>query len=140
MNVLVDTPIWSLALRRQPKAISSHEDVLKSELAELIKEGRAALVGPVRQELLSGIKEQAHFDRIREYLQGFPDPALQKEDYEEAAQCSNTCRARGVASSHVDMLLCAVAIRRGWTIFSPDGDFRHYLRVLPIRLHQARPA
>jgi predicted nucleic acid-binding protein len=138
VSVLIDTPIWSLALRRRPNAITSHQNVLKNEFAALIQEGRATLLGPVRQELLSGIKEEAQFNRIREYLQGFPDPTLQLEDFEHAAKCSNQCRARGVAHSPVDMLLCAVAIRRNWKLFTPDGDFKHYATVLPIHLHQAR--
>lgn len=138
MSVLIDTPIWSLALRRRPHAISSHESALKAELAALIQEGRATLLGPVRQELLSGIREETQFNRIREYLQAFPDPTLQLEDFEQAAQCSNQCRAKGIAHSPVDMLLCAVAIRRDWALFSPDRDFKHYAGALQLRLHRPR--
>ncbi|MFO7766132.1 MAG: hypothetical protein R6V33_06850 [Pelovirga sp.] len=54
MNVLVDTCIWSLALRRK----KSEQDAVVNELGELISEGRAQLIGPIRQELLSGIKNK----------------------------------------------------------------------------------
>lgn len=138
MSVLIDTPIWSLALRRRPGVMSSHESRLKTELAALVQEGRAILLGPVRQELLSGIREEAQSKRIREHLQAFPDPALQLEDFEQAARCSNQCRAKGIAPSPVDMLLCAAAIRHNWEIFTSDGDFKHYSKVLQIRLHQPR--
>ena len=54
MMVLVDTPVWSLALRRRPEHLSRSQQVLASALAELIREGRVQMVGPIRQELLSG--------------------------------------------------------------------------------------
>ena len=57
MRVLVDTPIWSLALRRRTR---TPDDPATAELASLIQDGRAALIGPVRQELLSGIRERVH--------------------------------------------------------------------------------
>jgi predicted nucleic acid-binding protein len=138
VNVLVDTPVWSLALRRQPKAVNAREHSLKSELTELIREGRAELLGAVRQELLSGLREEAQFNRIREYLQGFSDPTLHADDYEEAARCSNICRAKGIATSPVDMIICASALKRDWSIFTPDQDFRRYGKFLPIKLHQPR--
>jgi predicted nucleic acid-binding protein len=140
VSVLIDTPIWSLALRRRPNAISSHENALKSELAALIQEGRATLLGPVRQELLSGIREEVQFNRIREYLQGFPDPSLHINDFEEAARCSNLCRTAGIATSQVEMLLCAAAIRRDWRVFTPDTDFMRYAKILPVRIHRPRDA
>ena len=55
MNVLVDTSVWSLALRRKRETLGDNERVLVRELSELIREGRAKVVGLVRQELLSGI-------------------------------------------------------------------------------------
>ena len=55
MNILVDTSVWSLALRRKTESLNATERFLVAELSELIREGRARLVGLVRQELLSGI-------------------------------------------------------------------------------------
>jgi hypothetical protein len=66
MMVLVDTPVWSLALRRRPKHLSGSQPGLANALAELIREGRAQMVGPIRQELLSGIREEAQFKKIRD--------------------------------------------------------------------------
>jgi hypothetical protein len=59
MMVLVDTPVWSLALRRKPDDLNPRQRQLTETLAELIREGRVQLLGPVRQELLSGIREEA---------------------------------------------------------------------------------
>jgi predicted nucleic acid-binding protein len=137
MMVLVDTPIWSLALRRRPEHLRGSQQALTDVLAELIREGRAQMLGPIRQELLSGIREEAQFKKIRDYLRAFHDPSLEAEDYEDAAHMSNQCRSRGIAGSPADFLICAAAYRRGWSILTIDRDFRNYAAVLPVRLHPA---
>jgi len=135
MMVLVDTPVWSLALRRRPDHLSGSQQNLANVLTELIREGRVQLVGPIRQELLSGIREDAQFKKIRDYLRAFREPSLEAEDYEDAARMSNQCRSRGIAGSPVDLLICAAAHRRGWAILTTDQDFQNYASVLPVRLH-----
>ena len=135
MNVLVDTSLWSLAFRRRPTDLNKHERRLVAELAELIRDGRARIIGLVRQELLSGVKREAQFDELREILAAFPDEPVSTADHEEAAKTSNACQAKGVASSVVDMLICAVARHRGMSIFTTDPDFVTYARVLPLKLH-----
>jgi predicted nucleic acid-binding protein len=134
MNVVVDTSVWSLALRRRQSDLNSKEQQLTKTLAQLIRENRVQLLGPVRQELLSGLREQNHSDRLRDYLRAFPEPNIQSEEYEEAAQMSNQCRVQGIAGSGIDFLICSVARRRHWTIFTTDGDFARYAKVLPIQV------
>jgi predicted nucleic acid-binding protein len=138
MNVLVDTSVWSLALRRQARHLSSAERLLVHELRELIQEGRVRLLGLVRQELLSGIKTSTQFEKLKDTLRAFADEPLDTTDYEAAAKASNECRARGIAVSVVDILICAVAIKRNLLIFTADPDFRNYARVLPVKLHTPR--
>lgn len=135
MDVLVDTPIWSLVLRRKQADLSAREQKTTQALTEVIRDGRAQLVGVVRQELLSGIREEDRFKKLREYLRAFDDPALETEDYEEAAQMHNRCRARGIAGSAIDFLICAVASRRNWQIFTTDQDFQQYDRILRLKLY-----
>ena len=96
------------------------------------------MIGPVRQELLSGIKTDAQYEKLRVALQVFPDEPLQTPDYELAAKASNDCRTKGVVVSPVDVLICATALAREWNIFTTDPDFRNYAKILPIRLHKAR--
>jgi predicted nucleic acid-binding protein len=91
------------------------------------------LVGAVRQELLSGIREDTQFERLRSHLGPFRDAQLKAEDYEEAAHMSNRCRSRGIAGSSIDFLICATAHRR-WAIFTIDRDFERFAEVLPLRL------
>jgi predicted nucleic acid-binding protein len=138
MNVLIDTSVWSLALRRKNESLSTNERFLVAELSELIREGRARMIGLVRQELLSGIKATEQYEKLRLHLRSFPDEVVDTSDYEEAAKAGNRCRAKGVVVSIVDILLCAVANKRLWTIFTTDPDFSSYAKVLPLRIHAPR--
>jgi predicted nucleic acid-binding protein len=135
MNVLVDTGVWSLALRRRHFSL----DPAALELRELIREGRAHLIGPFRQEVLSGIREKAQFDRLRAHLREFPDLPVQTADHERAAEFFNVCRSRGVQGSNTDFVICAIADRYGMAILATDGDFPLYAPHLPIQLHVPRP-
>ena len=138
MLVLVDTSIWSLALRRIVSDLNPRERRLVSALQELIGDGRAQIIGPVRQELLSGIRDETAFRRLRTELRAFDEPPLDISDYEEAAQIHNQCRSQGIAGSAIDFLICAAAFRRKWQIFSTDQDFTHYARVVPLNLYQIK--
>ena len=135
MNLLVDTPVWSLALRRKQADLSPREEQVTQALAEVIRDGRAQLVGVVRQELLSGIREEDRFRKLRDYLRAFDDPPLEAGDYEEAAQMHNRFRARGIAGLAIDFLICAMASRRNWQIFTTDQDFERYRRVLGLKMY-----
>lgn len=134
MKVLVDTSVWSLALRRERPA----DDALVRELAELIDEQRVVMIGPVRQELLSGMRQAAQFDRLREHLRAFPDLPLAETDYEQAAEFFNLCRSKGVQGSNTDFLLCAAAVNHQLAILTVDRDFALFAGHLPIALHQSR--
>lgn len=133
MKVLVDTSVWSLALRRQPRAGPGSPVV--DELRSLVDEGRVAMIGPVRQELLSGLRTEAAFVQLRDHLRPFADEPLTTADYERAAEHFNTCRAAGVQGSNTDFLICAAAERRRLAILTTDRDFVRFAELLPIALH-----
>jgi len=128
MKILVDTSVWSLALRRQQQS-----DVT-DKLTSLILSSQVVLIGPVRQELLSGISSEKAFDNLKSSLSNFDDLPITKSDYETAAQFFNLCRSRGVQGSHIDFLICAVAVNNNLLIFTTDKDFDYYAQHLPIRL------
>lgn len=134
MNVLVDTSVWSLALRRQRRDRSPYT----AELGELIREGRALLVGAVRQELLSGIREPSQFHRLRDALRAFVGVVVRRGDYERAADFFNRCRGQGVQGSNTDFLLCALADRVGAAILTTDRDFERFAEHIPVRIHRPR--
>jgi predicted nucleic acid-binding protein len=130
--VLVDTSVWSLALRRTPAPANDAVE----ELAHLIRAGNATLIGAIRQELLSGVRTARHYETLRSHLRAFPDIVVHTTDYEDAAGFYNRCRSKGVQGSNTDFLICAVAARHDLAIFTTDGDFTAFARVLPIRLHE----
>lgn len=138
MSVLVDTSVWSLSFRRKAANLNSTEESIVKELTELIKEGRARLIGPIRQELLSGIKSTQQYGTLLNELRAFPDEPIHMSDYESAARIYNILRSKGLAASGVDALICAVAIDRNFSIFTTDPDFLAFAKCVPIRLHRPR--
>lgn len=104
----------------------------------MIREGRTTLIGPIRQEILSGIQDKRVFNRLRKTLRAFEDELLLIVDYEEAARAYNICRSAGVAATPIDLLICAVADRLNLAVFTTDADFQRYAQLLAIRLHEPR--
>lgn len=131
MNVVVDTTAWSLLLRRQSPI--NHPVVV--ELTRLIHHDAAVMLGPVRQELLSGVRIEIQFERLRRRLRDYPGLEIEDVHYELAAAFYNICRSSGIQGSQVDLLICAVASNLGMPILSTDRDFESYATVLPIDLH-----
>jgi predicted nucleic acid-binding protein len=132
MKVIVDTSVWSLALRRR----SQHNNAIADRLRDLITDGRVVLLGTVRQEILSGIKHQEQFEKLRDHLRAFPNLSLDMEDYELAAEYFNICRHRGIQAANTDFLICATVNRRNYEIFTTDKDFIGFSQYLPIVLTQ----
>lgn len=137
MSVLVDTSIWSLSLRRKRGALNKDETRLEREWRELVKARRALLMGPIRQELLSGIRHEEQFERVRQYLSNLDDVPVDRGDYEQAARFFNLLRSLGIIGTNTDLILSAVAYRLNVEIFTTDPDFKHYALHLPIRLFRA---
>lgn len=131
MKVLVDTSVWSLALRRGRQSASAPV----VELRHLIADGRVRIIGPIRQEILSGIRDESQFREIEVRLAAFPDLPITTEDHVTAARFFNLCRTKGIQSSNTDVLICAVAIHHKLAIFTTDKDFTLYAAHLPIVLH-----
>ena len=131
MSVIVDTVIWSLALRRNALGQNSG---ITDQLQGLIRNNQVRLLGAIRQEILSGLRTPEQFNRLRDTLRAFPDTALVAEDYELAAEYFNTCRQRGVQGSNTDFLICAVAHRRHDQILTADRDFQHFQAHIPVNL------
>jgi hypothetical protein len=130
MHVLVDTCVWSQALRR----IENNNQHVR-ELKDIISDNRACIIGPIRQEILSGIRLKQQFQSLRDQLSAFPDILIKTIDYEQAAEFSNLLRSKGVQGSAIDFIICAVAHRCSLLIYSIDDDFKHFSKHLPIKLY-----
>lgn len=124
MKILIDTSVWSIALRHSIEMDGSKE--IREQLYVLIDDSRVAMIGPIRQELLSGIKSESQFNHLKKHLEPFRDTDLETEDYILAAKFFNHCRSAGIQGSHIDFLICAVSSRRKFPLFTTDKDFLNY--------------
>ena len=132
MKVIVDTSIWSIALRRSKSSESSHS----KELRNLISAHLVEIIGPIRQELLSGVREEVQFQKLEKKLNFFPDSELTTADYIMAARFFNLCRTKGIQGSNTDFLICAVAVNRRYAIYTTDKDFNMFSKYIPIDLYK----
>jgi predicted nucleic acid-binding protein len=131
-GIIIDTCMWSLAFRgKKPR-----EAKVAREIAVLIDENRAKIIGLIRQEVLSGYSDVKSYNALKEKLSYFPNEPTIDVDYEVAAEHSNLCRRHGIQGSHADFLICAVAVRTNMKIYTNDKYFRHYSKYLALELHE----
>jgi predicted nucleic acid-binding protein len=133
MGVIVDTSVWSLALRRRNPVDAPETEAL----TELIETGKAVMIGPVRQEILSGVRYTVQFDRLRSALNAFPDEPVNSSDYVEAARLCNKCHDSGILVTNATCLIAAIAIAREMEILTIDLDFQKLASVVQIPFYQA---
>ncbi len=134
MKVIVDTSVWSLALRRDKQESNS----TIQEFRRMIQDHRVQMIGPIRQEILSGIRNESQFKKLRKHLESFPDLPAMTEDYVTAAKYFNRCRSKGIQGSNTNFLICAIANRNNFSIFTTDKDFELFSRHIEIVLHKAQ--
>ncbi len=127
--VIVDSNVWSEAFRKKGK-----KSRFVSSLQRLIEKEEILIIGPIRQEVLSGIKEKVHFEKIKAALRAFPNQTIDDSIFELAASFFNLCRAKGIQGSHTDYLICACGVAWKVGIFTKDRDFSGYAKYLPIEL------
>jgi predicted nucleic acid-binding protein len=134
VNLVVDTSVWSLLLRRE------RHDETSVHLAQLRRHLKADdaihLIGPIVQEILDGFRNDKQFDLLVDYLEPFPLIELIRNDFIHAARLKNTCRSRGVQAGTVDFLIAAVCERRNYPLLTTDRDFEYisrYSRLLLIK-------
>ena len=130
--VLIDTYVWSLALRK--RKLTSDDKKLIEYLIFLIRNQYAIMIGPIRQEILSGISDENKFMELKNALETFSDFHITTEDYETAAEYYNKCRSAGIQGSHIDYLICSVAHNNDFFILTLDKDFFNYKKHLDIQL------
>lgn len=131
MSILVDTSIWSAVLRRK-----NPDQNLVQVMHKLVTASSVSMIGPIRQEILSGVKDPLDFQRLKKALSNFRDITLDKSYYELAAKIYNLCRSKGVQGSNTDFLICAVSIKNRQLIFTSDKDFNNFRKYLKIKLFE----
>jgi predicted nucleic acid-binding protein len=131
LKVIVDTCVWSLSLRRRDETrMNAQEQQMVARLSDAIKDRLATIIGPVRQEILSGIRDQVQFSKTEALLDPFLDEEVATADYVNAARLFNACRSRGVECGATDILICAVAGRRQWDILTYDQGMIRCMELL----------
>lgn len=116
--------------RRSTAVLNREEESIHASLIEAIQDGRVAMIGPIRQEVLSGIKDEAQFVKLCAALGAFPDAELTTFHYEEAARLFNLCRSRGVECGATDILICTLAIQMQWSILTSDRGLMRSIEAL----------
>lgn len=122
MSLLVDTSVWSLALRRD----RLHESPAVDELTRaLAGQDIVVTTGLVLQELLQGFVPERARAQITERFASMPLVEPDRDDYVAAAEVRNACRRAGVQLGTVDALIAQLAIRHNHTLLTTDRDFEH---------------
>ena len=135
MTLLVDTSVWSLALRRDAEATEPEVQELKEALfgAEVV-----VTTGLVLQELLQGFSGAKARTRIIARFAALPLLQPDRDDHIGAAALRNACRQSGVQLGTIDALLAQLAIRHDLTLLTTDKDFTHATKHCPLRVWPAK--
>ncbi len=131
MRILVDTSVWSLALRRPPGAVNEEAILLKT----IIEQGEDIyLLGIILQEVLQGIRNSKDFLALKEYFKAFPLIDLTREDYVRAAELKNQLIGKGKQLSTIDVLIASAAISHRCQLFTADKHFAHIAEHSELKL------
>ena len=130
MRVLVDTSVWSRALR----ASTPSGDGATKRLAALLGKADVVLTGLVLQEVLQGFRSPTAFRKVAAHLAAFPLLQLDRAHYVAAAKLRHTCAAAGVTATTADCQIAAAALEHRCALFTLDDDFAAIARCAPLRL------
>jgi len=130
MTVLVDTSVWSLALRRdRPVDIPAVAHLTRALETDLV-----VTTGFIMQELLQGFLPERGQSAIRGRLGALPAVQPTRDDHIAAADLRNSCRRAGVQLGTIDALIAQLCITYDLELLSTDRDFVHAARHTPLRL------
>ena len=131
MTLLVDTSVWSLALRRDATASEPEVQQLKDAL---LGDDVVVTTGFVLQELLQGFSGPKASAQIIERFAALPLLSPDREDHVAAAELRNRCRRAGIQVGTIDALLAQLCIRHDLTLLSTDNDFKLAAKHCALRV------
>jgi len=133
MTLLVDTSVWSLALRRDQVSAVPQVRALRDAL-----EGEEIVVstGLVLQELLQGFAGPRARKDIIERFAALPLLGPDRQDHIDAAELRNRCRRAGIQVGTIDALLAQLCIRHDLTLLTTDNDFVRAASHCPLKVRK----
>jgi len=131
MTLLVDTSVWSLALRRDHDVAVPQVQALRGALEG---DGIVVTTGLVLQELLQGFAGPRARKDIIERFAALPLLSPDRQDHVDAAQLRNRCRRAGVQLGTIDALLAQLCMRHHITLLTTDNDFVHAAAHCALRV------
>jgi predicted nucleic acid-binding protein len=131
MRLLIDTSVWSEALRRKNKDADSRDTFLYHIIQN---EEDIFVTGIILQEILSGIKDPKVFQRIEQHFHyfNFINPGI--SDYVEAAKLRNSVSKKGISLATVDALIAQIAISYNLHLITYDNDFVRLKGITKLKL------
>ena len=135
MTILVDTSVWSLALRRDADATEPEVQALKNALQD---DEVIVTTGLVLQELLQGFAGPKAQAQIVERFAALPLIQPDREDHMAAAGLRNTCRRAGIQLGTIDAVLAQLCVRHELTLLTTDKDFLAAAKHCPLRVWPAK--
>ena len=134
MNILVDTSVWSLALRRNVTT----DDPAVAFLADALDgTGQVLTTGLILQELLQGFRGPRSRERIIDRFSSLPFLVPDRTDHIDAAYLRNLCRRRGLQLGTIDALLAQLCTRHDLIMLTTDRDFSHVAQLASIRVWES---
>jgi predicted nucleic acid-binding protein len=132
--MLVDTSVWSLALRRDAPPDVPEVWGLRDALAggEIV-----ATTGVILQELLQGVVPERARTQIIEMFAALEYLMPSREDHVAAAGVRNTLRSAGVQVGTIDALIAHLAIAGRHTLLTTDNDFHAASSHISLQLWRA---
>lgn len=135
MSMLVDTSVWSLALRRdaeqsEPQVVALREALMGAD--------QVFTTGFILQELLQGFAGPKARAQLVERLSALAFLQPDRDDHIEAAEVRNACRRRGVQIGTIDALLVQLCRRHDLVLLSTDLDFQGAAKHVEFRLWAVR--
>jgi predicted nucleic acid-binding protein len=133
MTLLVDTSVWSLALRRD-EPVQSPE---VKALAMALTNGESVVTtGLILQELLQGFAGPKARDELIERFRAIPLLMPDRKDHIAAAELRNHCRRAGVQVGTIDALIAQLCIRHDLMLLTTDNDFRNMAKHASLNVWQ----
>ena len=119
-RVIIDTSVWSEALRRKKNTLNSSEIIIRKLIEN---DYEIVILGIILQEILSGISNDNLYNDIKNILDDFNYLDTKKNDYIYASELSNKCRSKGVNAGSIDYLIASITIQNDLHLVSFDKDF-----------------